>query len=266
MPTGAGFVYLAVVLDAFSRRVVGWSMANHLRAELVLDALGMAVGQRRPRGVIHHSDQGSQYTSLAFGNRCREAGVRPSMGSVGDAYDNAMCESFSSTLECELCWRVAASARRPRPACRFSATSRASATCCACTRRWATDHPPPTSGSTPQPQPLPRDPASPQPVHENGANPIAVDLEHAREASEVRRRASTLAISGVAEGDHRRCRSGSGAVVGGTGPEPSDLGPAAPGIEHWRRRIVGEHPGCCQDRSQALSVTQMPRSRPWWMR
>lgn len=77
-------------------------MANHLRAELVLDALEMAVMQRRPRDVIHHSDQGSQYTSLAFGGRCREAGVRPSMNSVGDAYDNAMCESFFATLECEL--------------------------------------------------------------------------------------------------------------------------------------------------------------------
>jgi putative transposase len=102
IPTAAGFLYLAVVLDAWSRRVVGWAMANHLRAELVLDALEMAVGQRRPRDVIHHSDQGSQYTSLAFGKRCREAGVRPSMGSVGDAYDNAMCESFFATLECEL--------------------------------------------------------------------------------------------------------------------------------------------------------------------
>jgi len=102
VPTAAGFVYLAVVLDAFSRRVVGWAMANHLRTELVLDALEMAVGQRQSRDVIHHSDQGSQYTSLAFGSRCREAGVRPSMGSVGDAYDNAMCESFFSTLECEL--------------------------------------------------------------------------------------------------------------------------------------------------------------------
>jgi len=78
-------------------------MANHLRAELVIDALQMAIGQRRPTGdVIHHSDQGSHYTSLAFGNRCKEAGVRPSMGSVGDAYDNAMCESFFATLECEL--------------------------------------------------------------------------------------------------------------------------------------------------------------------
>src|ERR1700756_3065778 len=102
IPTVAGFLYLAVVLDAFSRRIVGWEMANHLRTELVLDALGMAIGQRQPTDVIHHSDQGSQYTSLAFGGRCREAGVRPSMGSVGDAYDNAMCESFFSTLECEL--------------------------------------------------------------------------------------------------------------------------------------------------------------------
>jgi putative transposase len=102
VPTAAGFLYLAVVLDAWSRKIVGWSMANHLRTELVLDALEMAVGQRRPRNVVHHSDQGSQYTSLAFGGRCQDAGVRPSMGSVGDAYDNAMCESFFSTLECEL--------------------------------------------------------------------------------------------------------------------------------------------------------------------
>jgi len=102
VPTASGFLYLAVVLDAWSRKVVGWSMANHLRTELVLDALEMAIGQRRPDGVIHHSDQGSQYTSLAFGKRCKEAGVRPSMGSVGDAYDNAMCESFFATLECEL--------------------------------------------------------------------------------------------------------------------------------------------------------------------
>lgn len=94
VPTAAGFLYLAVILDAFSRRIVGWAMTNHLRSELVLDALEMAVTQRKPRDVIHHSDQGSQYTSLAFGNRCREAGVRPSMGSVGDAYDNAMAESF----------------------------------------------------------------------------------------------------------------------------------------------------------------------------
>jgi putative transposase len=102
IPTWAGFLYLAVVLDAWSRRIVGWAMATHLRTDLVLDALNMAVTQRRPGAVVHHSDQGCQYTSLAFGLRCREAGVRPSMGSVGDAYDNAMCESFFATLECEL--------------------------------------------------------------------------------------------------------------------------------------------------------------------
>ena len=95
--TWAGFLYLAVVLDAWSRRVVGWSMASHLRTELVLDALNMAIWQRRPRGVVHHSDQGSQYTSIAFGTRCKETGVRPSTGSVGDAYDNALCESFFAT-------------------------------------------------------------------------------------------------------------------------------------------------------------------------
>ena len=94
VPTSAGFFYLAVVLDAWSRKIVGWAMANHLRTELVLDAMAMAVGQRRPKDVIHHSDQGSQYTSIAFGKRCGEVGVRPSMGSVGDAYDNAMAESF----------------------------------------------------------------------------------------------------------------------------------------------------------------------------
>jgi putative transposase len=102
IPTAAGFLYLAVVMDAWSRKIVGWSMANHLRTELVLDALDAAIAQRRPRDVIHHSDQGSQYTSLGFGDRCQKAGVRPSMGSVGDAYDNAMCESFFATLECEL--------------------------------------------------------------------------------------------------------------------------------------------------------------------
>ena len=102
IPTWAGFLYLAVVLDTFSRRIVGWAMATHLRTELVLEALNMAMGQRRPAAVIHHSDQGSQYTALAFGQRCEEAGVRPSMGSVGDCFDNAMCESFFATLECEL--------------------------------------------------------------------------------------------------------------------------------------------------------------------
>jgi putative transposase len=102
VPTWSGFLYLAVVVDACSRRVVGWSMETHLKTELVLQALNMALWQRKPESVIHHSDQGTQYTSIAFGLRCKEAGVRPSMGSVGDAYDNALCESFFATLECEL--------------------------------------------------------------------------------------------------------------------------------------------------------------------
>jgi len=102
IPTWAGFLYLAVVVDVFSRRIVGWAMETHLRTELVLQALNMALWQRRPAGVIHHSDQGCQYTSLQFGRRCAEVGVRPSMGSVGDCYDNALCESFFASLECEL--------------------------------------------------------------------------------------------------------------------------------------------------------------------
>jgi putative transposase len=102
VPTWAGFLFLAVVLDAWSRRVVGWAMSRSLATQVVLDALNMAVAQREPLSVIFHSDHGCQYTSLAFGNRCREAGVRPSRGTVGDAYDNAMCESFFASLECEL--------------------------------------------------------------------------------------------------------------------------------------------------------------------
>jgi putative transposase len=102
IPTHAGFLYLAVVMDAWSRRIVGWAMKTHLRTELVLEALEMALAQRRPEAVIHHSDQGCQYTSVEFGKRCRLAGVRPSMGSIGDCYDNAMCESFFATLECEV--------------------------------------------------------------------------------------------------------------------------------------------------------------------
>ena len=103
VPTWAGFLYLAVVVDCFSRRVVGWAMRDHLRTELVLEALEMAIQVRRPpRGLVHHSDRGCQYTSYAFGKRCQRAGIMPSMGSVGDAYDNALCESFFATLECEL--------------------------------------------------------------------------------------------------------------------------------------------------------------------
>jgi len=86
-----------------------------LTADLVLAALNMALYTRKPEAVIHHSDQGSQYTSIAFGNRCREMGVRPSMGAVGDAYDNAMAESFFATLECDLIarrsWKTKTEAR-----------------------------------------------------------------------------------------------------------------------------------------------------------
>jgi len=102
IPTWSGFLYLAIVLDACSRKVVGWAMENHLRTELVLQAINMALAQRRPQNVIHHSDRGTQYTSFAFGKRCQEMHVMPSVGSVGDAYDNAMAESFFATLECEL--------------------------------------------------------------------------------------------------------------------------------------------------------------------
>ena len=101
--TDDGWLYLAVVLDAFSRRIVGWSMATHLRTELVLDALDMAITQRNPTpGLVHHSDHGCQYTSLAFGRRLRETGLVASMGTVGDALDNAVAESFFATLEGEL--------------------------------------------------------------------------------------------------------------------------------------------------------------------
>lgn len=106
VPTTTRVLYVAVVLDVWSRRVVGWAMAAHLRTDLVVAALDMALAQRRPTSVIHHSDQGCQYTAIAFGARCRDAGVRPSMGSVGDCYDNALCESFFATLECELLART----------------------------------------------------------------------------------------------------------------------------------------------------------------
>jgi putative transposase len=115
IPTWAGFVYLAVVLDVYSRKVVGWAFGQQQTAELVIQALNMALITRKPQGVIHHSDQGSQYTSVDFGKRCKEMGVRPSMGSVGDAYDNAMAESFFASLECELIerrsWKSFAEAR-----------------------------------------------------------------------------------------------------------------------------------------------------------
>jgi putative transposase len=98
-----GWIYLAAVQDAFSRTVVGWAMAEHMRAELVTDALQMAIARRQPKaGVIHHSDQGSQYVSLAFGQKARDAGIAVSMGSRGDCFDNAVAESFFATLKKEL--------------------------------------------------------------------------------------------------------------------------------------------------------------------
>jgi putative transposase len=101
--TDQGWLYVAVVLDAFSRRIVGWSMADHLRTELVLDALDMAISQRNPAvGLVCHSDHGCQYTSFAYGRRLTASGLVASMGTVGDALDNAVAESFFATLECEL--------------------------------------------------------------------------------------------------------------------------------------------------------------------
>ena len=116
VPTWQGFLYVAVVLDVFSRRIVGWSMAGHLRTELILGALDMAISRRRPgEGLVHHSDRGTQYTSIAFGRRCREAGIALSMGSTGDCFDNAMAESFFASLETELIdrssWTTRADAR-----------------------------------------------------------------------------------------------------------------------------------------------------------
>jgi len=115
VPSWEGFLYLAVVSDVFSRKVVGWAFGVQMTSDLVIAALDMALFTRKPQGVIHHSDQGSQYTSIAFGNRCKQMNVRLSMGTVGDAYDNAMAESFFATLECELIarrtWQTKAQAR-----------------------------------------------------------------------------------------------------------------------------------------------------------
>jgi putative transposase len=104
--TWEGFVYLAHVQDLFSRLIVGWSMADHLRAELVVSALEMALARRRPDpGLVHHSDQGCQYTAVLFGKRCAKAGIEISMGSVGDCYDNAVCETFHATIKKEKIYR-----------------------------------------------------------------------------------------------------------------------------------------------------------------
>jgi putative transposase len=101
--TWEGTLYLASVIDCYSRKVVGWSMRPDMHVELVIDALEMAISRRRPPGqLVHHSDQGSQYVDLVFGQTLRKAGIAQSMGSKGDCYDNAVCESFHATLEKEL--------------------------------------------------------------------------------------------------------------------------------------------------------------------
>ena len=107
--TWEGWVYMAAVQDAYSRRIVGWSIDSHLRAELVVDALDMAIARRRPdaAGLVHHSDRGSQGVSLIFGQRCRQAGIAVSMGAKGCALDNAVCEAFFATLKKELTRRRA---------------------------------------------------------------------------------------------------------------------------------------------------------------
>ena len=116
IPTWEGFTYLATVLDVFSRKIIGWAFSNSMHADIVVSALEMAVLTRKPGEVIHHSDQGSIYTSVTFINRCKELKINPSMGTVGDAYDNAMAESFFATLECELIdrrvWKTKQQAQR----------------------------------------------------------------------------------------------------------------------------------------------------------
>ena len=103
MSTEEGFLYLAFILDVYSRRVVGWSMADQLRSGLVAAAFEMAIYRRNPPvGLIHHSDRGSQYTALSFGRRLEDARIVPSMSRVGSALDNAISESFVSTLKCEI--------------------------------------------------------------------------------------------------------------------------------------------------------------------
>ena len=107
LPTWEGYLYLAFILDVHSRRIVGWAMEDHLRTELVVDALGMAVWRRKPSaGLIHHSDQGVQYTALSFSEKLKEVGITASMGRTGSALDNAMAESFVSTLKVELVSRM----------------------------------------------------------------------------------------------------------------------------------------------------------------
>jgi putative transposase len=123
IPTWTGFLYLAMVIDVYSCKVVDWAFGERMTSDLVILALNMALMIRKPESVIHRSDQGSQYISIAFSKRCKEMGVRPSMGTLGDAYDNAMAESFFGCLLLH-CWRVCP-ASPPRPGrCRPPPTRR----------------------------------------------------------------------------------------------------------------------------------------------
>ena len=144
--TWQGWLYLGAVMDLYSRRIVGWSMRPDLEAELVVDALEMAIARRRPKpGFVHHSDQGSQYVSLRFGERCREIGIHRSMGSKGDCFDNAVAETFFATLEKDLLRRQSSPPARTRgpPS---STTSRPSTTRSGSTPPSATCHQSTTKG------------------------------------------------------------------------------------------------------------------------
>ena len=123
VPTGEGWLYLATVLDAWSRRIVGWAMGDTLRTELVVDALDMAVWNRRPAGVVHHSDRGAQYTSVTFSRRCAEASVVPSMGSIGDAYDKEWAAYYTSFRLCNAHGWYWARSRSRLPGCGFGRES-----------------------------------------------------------------------------------------------------------------------------------------------
>jgi putative transposase len=139
--TWEGWLYLVAVQDVYSRRIVGWSLADHMRTELVSDALWMALAQRRPApGLIWHSDQGSQFVSLAFGQQARGAGIAQSMGSKGDCFDNAVAESFFATLKKEL---IHGRTWPSRPSCgpRPSSTSKSSSTAAGGTPRSAFSRP-----------------------------------------------------------------------------------------------------------------------------
>ena len=164
--TLAGFLYLAIVLDVFSRRIVGWAMDSSLATDLVVGALEMAIAQRRPEDVIHHSDQGSQYTSLTFGKRCRDAGVALSMGSVGDCYDTPWPRASSPASNAS-CSTSPAFGTMPKPGPSSSGTSRAATTPIVVTPRSDTTHPSTSRKATPKLLDSPN-----TTVHENGATPL----------------------------------------------------------------------------------------------